>query len=274
MKKNDTIILYHSVYYDSIVIFLKKIKKYRIVYEIEEIYADVRNNGRGREKEIKKCESSADAFIFPTEMLDKLINANNKKSVIIYGAYKPEERKLFHTNSNGKKTLIVYSGTLMKGKGAAQAIEVAKSLDSNYEIRIIGYGSREEIETIQQMIEENNSECKVVFDGMKYGSEYIDYLCNCDIGLCIQPSDAGFNATSFPSKILSYLNCGLKVVATEMETLKISKLADVITFTKNSDPIEIGNAIKVALQKDVDNKAVLEQLDQAAKRELCYVLTN
>lgn len=261
VKKGDTVILYHSIYYDPIVTFLKKLKKFKIVYEIEEIYADVRDGGNGREKEITRCEKAADAFIFSTEMLNEAVNKNHKKNIVIYGAYKACEREKTETNADTRKTIVVYSGTLMAGKGASHAVECARALDSSYEIRIIGYGSAEEIDTIKYLIEENKSDCKVVFDGMKYGDEYIEYLYKCDIGLCIQPHDNQFNATSFPSKILSYLNCGLKVVATNLEALKKSKLSELISFSADSTPNEVAKAIKIAMEKKVNNSEMLNKLD-------------
>ena len=78
VKEKDTVVLYHSVYYDRIVTFLKRIKNFKLIYEVEEIYADVRDGGAGREKEISRCEKDADAFIFSTEMLDEIVNINNE----------------------------------------------------------------------------------------------------------------------------------------------------------------------------------------------------
>lgn len=258
--REDTVILYHSVYYDDIVIFLKKIKKFRLVYEVEEIYADVRDGGKGREKEIKKCESAANAFIFPTEMLDEAVNRDRKEYVVIYGAYNPQLRE---PHNDSEKTLVVYSGTLMAGKGATQAAESARALNNTYEIRLIGYGSNEEIRLLEEIICKNKSKCRVVYDGMKYGKDYYNYLLDCHIGLCIQPENQ-FNASSFPSKVLNYLNCGLKVVATEIEALKKSKLADYISFATDSNPEEVAKAIQKARSMTFDYYDILYKLDMDA----------
>lgn len=260
ISSKDIVILYHSIYYDNIIAFFKKIKKFKIVYEVEEIYADVRDRGIGREREIIKCKSVADAYIFPTELLDEIINDNNdKKSVIIYGAYSPQNNIREKNSSN--RIVVVYSGTLMKGKGAREAIECARSLDDRFEIRIIGYGNSDEIKTIKEMIEKNTSSCRVVFDGMKNGDDFVRYISNCDIGLCIQPNDNRFNATSFPSKILNYFNCGLNVVATRIEALSKSQLADYMFFAKDSSPEEVAKAIQQAADKRVNTYNLLQELD-------------
>lgn len=271
VSKCDVVILYHSIYYDSIVTFLKKIKKFKIIYEIEEVYADVRDEGIGREKEIERCEMAADAFIFSTEMLDEMINIYHKICIIIYGVYSYKSRTKSDISDN-KKTIIVYSGTLMVGKGASQAVECAKLLDSSYEIRIIGYGSDEEKKTIKQMISESKSDCKVVFDGMKYGDEYIDYLNDCDIGLCIQPDDCRFNATSFPSKILNYLNCGLKVVASNMEALKKSKIAKLISYSGSCSPEDVAIAIKNSERMEKPDPRLLAKLDEEVEEGIYRII--
>ena len=268
--KNDTVFLYHSIYYDKIVTTLKKIKHFRIIYEVEEIYADVRNGGAGREAEIAACEQSADGFIFPTELLDEIVNKNKKRSIIIYGAYQPVSTK----RSNKEVTTIVYSGTLMKGKGAQEAINCASALDERFEVRIIGYGSEEEIKIIQKMIKKNSSGCKAFYDGMKLGDEYIHYLANCDIGICVQPNESLFNGSSFPSKILSYFNNGLKVVASEMESLKRSKVGEYIFFSTSVDPIEVAKAIKKAKESNVDNTDVLQRLDAEVAENIKTIMSN
>lgn len=265
VRSKDIVVLYHSVYYDNIIIFLKKIKRFKIIYEVEEIYADVRDHGLGREREIKKCQSAADAYIFPTELLDEIINDSNKKRVIVYGAYNPSgnERK-----DKGEKTIVVYSGTLMKGKGARQAVECARALDNRFEIRIIGYGNTDEVKAIKEIIAQNTSSCRVIFDGMKNGDDFVHYLLNCDIGLCIQPNDSCFNGTSFPSKILNYFNCGLNVVATEIEALTKSQLANYIFFTNNSSPEEVAKSIQKAANKTINTYNLLRELDSKATIEL------
>lgn len=263
-KSEDTIILYHSIYYDGIVRSLKNVKKYNLIYEVEEIYADVRDNGVGAEKEIIKCEKYADSFIFPTEILNLKINIYNKPYLIIYGAYKPVDC----IKIPRKKTIIVYSGTFMPGKGASQAIACANELNDNYEIRIIGYGNDNEKKKIMNDIDLIHSKCKVIFDGMKIGAEYTEYLGQCDIGLCVQPKENLFNTTSFPSKILSYLNCGLKVVTSDLEAVKKSKLAECICFSIDDTPANVVDAIKQANSKEIMASNVIKKLDSDLKDEV------
>lgn len=268
ISKNDVVILYHSIYYDPIVRVLKYIKRYKIIYEVEEIYTDVRHQGKNRKLEIYRCRKFADAFIFPTELLDDIVNNGHKPSVIVYGAYKSDSFSQKRRVQKSNKKIIVYSGTLMNGKGALQAIDCAQSLDSNFEVRIIGYGSQIEIQQIEKRIISNRSACSVVFDGMKYGQQYSDYLQQCDIGLCIQPIDNFFNATSFPSKILSYFSHGLAVVATDMEVIKRSKLSQYIFFAEGTSPEQVVSAIHQAFNYKYDNQAILESLHMEVKKQI------
>lgn len=271
VRKQDTIVLYHSIYYDMIAYIIKKIRKCKIIYEVEEVYADVRDGGMGREEEIRKCRKMADAFIFPTELLNKEININNIPYLIVYGAYLIPNNKVMK-KVNKEKIRIVYSGTLMEGKGADEVVECAKYLDEKYEIRIIGYGRDEEIEKLLNRIANIESKCVVHFDGVKYGNEYMDYLMKCDIGLCIQPLHNLFNKSSFPSKVLSYFNAGLKIITNEIPAVVQSRLSKYITFAHSTEPMEVARAIKESEKMFLYGNDLVEALDREAKTEMRILL--
>lgn len=268
IKKSDTVILYHSIFYDNVVRILKKLKGFKLIYEVEEIYADVRNNGKSRNCEIKSCQKNIDGYIFPTELLNTTINNEKKPHVIIYGAYNPTKV----VKKKNDKTIVVYSGTLMEGKGATQSVECSEYLDENYEIRIIGFGNEKELNKLLNIINQSNNKCKVYYDGMKYGNEYFEYMNKCDIGLCIQPSKNSYNMSSFPSKIMNYLNCNLKVVATRMETLEKSKIKNYLFFSETDHPKAIAEAIKQANKSDALSSNLIYSLHVETEKKIIDLL--
>lgn len=101
-------------------------------------------------------------------------------------------------------------------------------MNSSYKISVIGFGDVENIKKLKQEIELLNeiSDCKVRYDGEKKGQEYIDYLSNCDIGLSTQIATGEYLKYSFPSKMLSYMSVGLRVVSSNIECVKKSKIGD------------------------------------------------
>ena len=99
---------------------------------------------------------------------------------------------------------------------------------------------------------------------MLSGEDYIRFIQSCDIGLSTQNPDAAFNATSFPSKILSYMANGLRVVSIRIPAIERSAVGNEVMFYNEQTPeVELGGR---------DSKAVIEQLDLKFKEELARLI--
>lgn len=260
--KDDTLIAYHSVAYSSLLMFAKKIKKFKLVLEVEEIYADVNGKERDRKKEHKLFEK-ADAYIFPTELLNEKLNKANKPHCIIYGTYQVEpDRKC---KFDDDKIHAVYAGTFDPRKGGALAAAAAAELDFNYHIHILGFGSEADTKMMKDTISEltKKCDCKITYDGLLSGEEYIKFIQSCDIGFSTQNPDAEFNDTSFPSKVLSYLANGLRVVSIKIEAIERSKIGNLMYFYDENTPKAIANAVKkVDINDKYDSREVIRELDK------------
>lgn len=261
--KNDTLIVYHSVAYAKTICFLKKIKKFKLVLETEEIYSDVIETENSRKIETK-IFNMADAFILSTELLNDKINKSNKPNCTIYGTYNVETNR--DVKFDDDKIHVVYAGTFhpLKG-GAATSISVAEFLDNRYHLHIIGFGSDEDTETVKRQIEEasRKSDCKITYDGMLTGEDYIRFLQSCHIGLSTQNPDAEYNDTSFPSKILSYMANGLNVVTVKIKVLEQSAINPMLYYYENSNGEEIAKAImNIDLSEKYDNREIIADLDK------------
>lgn len=272
--KNTKVIVYHSLGYLKTIKFLKKVKKFNLILEVEEIYADVIGNKKIREKEIEFFKN-ADSFIFPTELLDKEINKRNKPYVIIHGTYKVEEQKSTKFRNKDGKIHIVYAGTFDPRKGGAAAAAAAEFLNENYHIHILGFGSQEDTDNIKKIILETSkkTKCTVTYDGLKSGDEYSKFIQSCDIGLSTQNPDADFNGTSFPSKILSYMSNGLRVVSIDIPAIQSSDIGDYMYYYERQTPEEIAKAIqKIDFDDNYDSRKTIFNLDQKFEKELFKML--
>ena len=268
IKKNSTVLAYHSLGYVKLLTFLKKVKPFRLILEVEEIYADVNGNKKDRINEMRLF-SIADAFIFPTNLLNQTINHSNKPYVIVHGTYQAEDE--LASPFNDHKIHCVYAGTFDHRKGALAVVSAAENLDENYHVHIVGFGTESEKEKLLSKIKEvsQKTACTITYDGLLSGMEYNKFLQCCHIGLSTQNPDAQFNNTSFPSKILSYMANNLRVVSIRIPAIESSAIADYIEFYEEQTPQSIAEAIKkIDISKPYNSKDILNRLHEQFQQDL------
>lgn len=282
IKKNEKVLVYHSLGYMREIDFVHRIKKFNLILEVEEIYSDVTGNKFTRKKEVEFIQR-ADSYIFPTKFLSNEVNPNGKPEVIIHGTYQvevDEKCKLPHGNLQSgfrQKIHCVYAGTLDPRKGGAIAAAAAEFLPSDYHIHILGFGSEEDIQKMKDLIEKNslNESASVTYDGVLSGKDYIRFLQSCDIGLSTQDPNAAFNGTSFPSKILSYMANGLRVVSIRIPAIETSAVGDMVFYYDNQTPEEIAKAIMdIDFNDNYDSREYIRQLSNQFEKDMKKLLDN
>ncbi len=142
-------------------------------------------------------------------------------------------------------------------------------------MHIIGFGSEKQVLEIEKLIKSTSKKCtcKLTYDGLKNGKDYIDFIKNCNIGLSTQNPDASFNDTSFPSKILSYMCNGLSVVSADIPVISNSVIGKYIAFYKNQDPKEIADAImSIDVNKSKNIKRIMDELDVGLRKSVLKLL--
>ncbi|MDD6479311.1 MAG: hypothetical protein PUF48_05845 [Oscillospiraceae bacterium] len=265
VKKGQPVIVYHSPTFFNLIKSLKKIIKFKLILEVNELYSDVDLDEKMKINEMKIIEA-ADAYIFSTEMLDEKVNRNHKSFIINHGTYIIEGplKDLLFEKERSKKHLL-YAGTFSKKRGSAKAAALAgQFLSSNYHIHLIGTGTSEEIEELKEIGKNNSKEdvATVTVDGLLSGEEYIKFLQSCDLGFNTQFCDAAYNDTSFPSKVLSYLSNGLRVVSVRIPVIEKSVVNPLMTYYEGNDPKDIANAVKsIDWNKPYDSREVVEKMD-------------
>ena len=261
VKNKDLVVIYHERFYLPIINLVRKLKKYKLIYEVEEIYTQVANYSNLRiQKEINGLRI-ADAYIFPNDSMAKKLEFDLRPFLVCYGSYKIENS--IKEKFNDGKIHVVYAGTLEKHKGGAAAAAAAEYLNEKYHIHILGFGTEKQISEIQKDIQNISRKSKaiVTYDGVKRGNDYLMFLQKCHIGLSTQNPIGEFNETSFPSKILSYLANGLCVVSVRLEVLEKSKINELLFYCDNNSPLAISNAIKkVQLSNNYSSRAYVEDL--------------
>lgn len=271
VKKNEIILVYHAIDYMNEIEIIHKLKKCKLILEMEEIFGDVKGDDKLSHREL--CYSQkADGYIFPTKMLNSLVNTEHKPYVIINGTYQSERIRKDVNCFDPKKVHCVYAGTFDPRKGGVEAaIKTACFLPEGYHMHIIGFGNKKEIERVKEMIKhvKKYSLCLVTFDGCYSGEDYIKYIQKCDIGLSTQNPNAKFNGTSFPSKILSYLANGLHVVSVRIPAVEDSNIGDLVSYYDIQNPKDIAKAImEIDLKKQYDSRLRIDELDRIFRKEI------
>lgn len=263
VKKGEEVLVYHSLGYCKLLLFLQKITKCSYIGEIEEIYQDVSKMRDSVCKAEYKFIYSCKKYLFPTQLLSEKINSADKPHVIIHGIYMPEES--FNVSFCDNDVHVVYAGTLDPNKGGANAaILSANYLPSNFHLHILGFGSSNTVKNIMELIGKvaQTAPAKITFEGLLKGKDFSRFLQKCHIGLSTQDPHANFNNTSFPSKILTYLANGLKVVSIKIPVVENSFIGKCITYYNVQSPEDIARAIVLSSQKtDETVKNVLLELD-------------
>jgi hypothetical protein len=266
VQKNEKIMVYHSIWITIPILLAKKIKGFKIILEVEEIYADVMTLHPFFDKWEQKMIFRSDFFIFSTDLLkDKL--CSSKPYIILYGSYFVENN--INKPPDDGKVHLLYAGIIDQSKrGAFNAVAAAKHLSGEYILHIIGFG---DIENLLSIIEIQNSmaDCKVYFHGTKNGADFIKFCQSCHIGLSTQKMEGSYLESSFPSKILSYLGMGLKVVSCAVSCVEKSKIGGEVSYYFVDDPIYISKAIVDCTKKSFSNsRDLLSSLHNNFKLDL------
>lgn len=213
-KKEDTIVLYHSVAITNLVAKLKKIVKRKVVVEVEEVYGYSAVADRPWVNQEIKAIKQMDYHICVNDGIPNDLNLEEGKFVVNYGVGRIPLRTIERFNDG--KIHVVYAGTIeMKKLGALTAVEAARHFPEEYLLHILGFGSDENMQILQKRIAEINMEAgceKVQYNGCKFGKDLDDFLFSCHIGLSSNVMRPNFANNSFPSKVITYMCHDLSVV--------------------------------------------------------------
>ena len=261
IKKNDILLVYHSIYYSHLITILKKIKSFTLILELEELYQDINNLTNKEIKSENKIISLSDKYIVSTNhLLNKL--DSTKSSLVINGNFNIKESKVKKFQDHKKH--IVYAGIIDTiKKGAFTTLSIAQGLSSDYKLHILGFGKEEDIQKLKEEIiafNKNNS-IKAVYEGNLPEEECNTFLQKCDIGLSCQTLEGSYSGTSFPSKIINYLTNGLEVLTVRIPVVEDSEVGDLVYFYDESSydqARKIINNIKINKDKKIKQLKLID----------------
>lgn len=271
----EPVLVYHSYYLSFPVLLAKRIKKFKLILEVEEIYQDIVHLPRAVQKSEWKIIRDAEAYIFSAASIGEIANTTAKPSMVINGSYQSVERMSIVPFSDGKVHCL-YSGTFDKAKaGAFLAVDAAEFLPAQYCIHISGLGTEAQVQELQQEIHhiQEKTPCKIVYEGFLDNASYSLLLQKCQIGLNTQTPNQRFSDTCFPSKILVYMANGLQVISAANKAIVASDVGERLTYYRSQTPEAVAQAIQCAdPDSGKDNILFVKQLHKQSCTRLQKML--
>jgi hypothetical protein len=279
VKKNEPILIYHSLYYLRPLKIVHKLKKCKFILEVEEIYSCFSNKTKRYYQSEIAFINTASAYLLVNDLIDEKINRKNKPAIISYGNYSIPN-VISAQLCNRSHINIVYAGVIENiRKAAFIAVDSMRFLDDNYRLHILGFGNDKDIAALKERLNEINAVCgdvRVIFHGYKSGDTYYSFLQSCDIALSCHTYKRDMPESSdyqFPSKIITYLANGLRVVSSKIRCVEKSKIGNIIYFYDDDSAKEIAKTIlSINISENYDSRKLVKELDDYFSQEMKKLL--
>lgn len=272
-KKDDRILIYHSMFHTFWVPILKNIFKKPYFLQIEDVYSALSPEGKSFEDKEWKFFETANGYLCVNSLIkDKIHNPAPK--IISHGRYVVSD---ILENKKNDKCRLVYAGVIEQVRnGAFLAAETMQYLSDRYELVILGFGEEKDINDLKTLVNRINAEkgrdC-VKYLGYMSGEEYLRELQKCSIALSTHKYDETNMKSAdytFPSKLLVYLGNGLRIVAQDLKCLRTSNINEYITYYKSPTPQSVAEAVmKIDISKDYDCIEMIKELDKEFCKNIC-----
>lgn len=263
-KKDDKILIYHSISFGK---YYKKVLNayglYNSILLIAEFYSEVGNIKFDVNKEIKMCRMFNKFILMSSGIKERIISDDiEKKCIFIYGVYRPV--KLLARIKDDDRIHLVYAGTSSRIKGGLfNSLKAMKYLPDNFMLHVFCIAD-------QNTTEEIRTNKNTVYEGYIDEISLSRLLQNYDIGLATQNPDLSFNTSSFPSKIINYLSCGLSVVSSDSISVRNSPVGDYVFFYEGQKGEKMAEAI-IQASREINrerNVLYIRILDENFRREI------
>jgi len=265
IRARDNVILYHSYAYTRFIGKHCPIKRRHIVLEVEEVYGYNAVEDKPYLADEIRSIKRFDRFILVNDYIAPELGIPEEDCVVSYGVVNPDYEKT-DRGFDTEHIHVLYAGTIDQKKiGASSAVKSAAFLSDRYVLHVAGFGKEEAQKQLAELIEENNrheGRCRIIYHGMLKGRELESLFDSCDIGISTNVMRPNFANNTFPSKIMTYMTHGLKVVSGYADAFRDAPISRDWSFFYSHDPMEIAAAIERAAESGTpDYRALLREVD-------------
>ncbi len=251
---------------------LKKIKKFKIIYDSRELYPFLAGlKGKNKNQEFvahieKKNIYSTDRVLVTGEMDKEFLEDYYKIDNVLLQRNLPLKREIKRKNLHEEfkipegDFILIYQGVLLKGRGITLIIKALKYLD-NVKFLILGEGDfKEEFELFAK---ENKVSEKVIFAGRVNQTELLNYTAGGDVGLAVIENLSKSYYYALPNKLFEYIAAGVPQIVSALPQMKgiVEKFGTGLVV-EDLSPENIANVIKNLL---ASKERLAEYKDNCAK---------
>ena len=275
LTEDSVVVSYHSLGYGKVLQQLHRRIGFRWCPQIEEIYCLSRGELKAPEylKREEEMFRGGDGFLFVNDLLAEKY-AQGKPYAVSYGNYHvfseaaepPEDR-----------IRLVYTGIINADRGAFLLPDAVELLPDNYDLNVLGYGTEENMRAFLDRAEALNRSSgreRIRLCGTRSGREYTEFLRRNQIGISLMDDSEDISANAFPSKIMAYLGHGLYVVASGTESVRRSRVADMLNFCENTPESVAETVLSVPVREKCNAAGKLRELEAVFLQDLRRVLEN
>jgi len=275
VRTNEIVIVYHSISYREPIAIARRLRKLKLILQVEEIYSEVFGYTGTKRRREWSLISEADAYICASDFLkSRLEKTYGRKCIVAYGDYSIPTRRSKRQEEN---IHVVYAGVIDTiKKGAFNAAKCIQYLPPHYRVHILGFGADNHISELTNLIHSINlelPEARIFFHGLLRGESFSDFLHSAHIGVNSHTMEGKYADFTFPSKLLVYLAHNMNVVSAAVPCVMGSSFAKYISFYCDDEARSLAEAI-LAVDVDSlrDNVFIIRQLDADFLNKLREVL--
>lgn len=236
-----------------------KIKRKYIVYELNDIYADMiiipkilRKIGLYLEKNITRF---VNAVVIADEATIKELNGIPNRNIVLVCNSPPDFFKKMNSGAQREDIFtLFYAGELIKSKGLnlGGIVEAVKSVD---DVRIIFAGFGDQVEEIKKWASETPE--KVQFIGKINYTEVLERTMSADLLVAFHNPTIPINRVSIANKLYEAMICGKPII-----TVKGTATAEIVEKEKSGLIIDYPGVeeLKAAIIKLKENPTLCIQL--------------
>jgi glycosyltransferase involved in cell wall biosynthesis len=136
---------------------------------------------------------------------------------------KKEVKEKYGIPTRHEATVFIYGGNLGKPQGLDFMYDVLRSNNNKEDRFFVIIGSGTEYKKIERWFSENNFSNAILFPNLPK-NEYDELMASCDVGLIFL--DKRFTIPNYPSRLLSYMEYKLPILAATDVNSDIGKIAE------------------------------------------------